>query len=59
MIARLRAIDCADAFKSYYSRDSEAFEVELPGMCRDTETSATPNPSRSIPCITFEHCIRI
>jgi hypothetical protein len=45
MITRLRVIDCADALKSYYSRDSETFEVELPGTCRDTETSATPDPS--------------
>jgi hypothetical protein len=58
MIARLRAIDCAHGFKSYYGRDSEAFEVELPGTCRDTETTATPDPPQSGPCITFEHCIR-
>lgn len=58
MIARLRAIDSVNGFKSYYSRDSEAFEVYLPGTCRDTETNASTDPSRSVTCITFEHCIR-
>jgi hypothetical protein len=54
----MRAIDCGNAFKFYTSCDIETFEAELPGTCRDTETSATPDASRSVPCITFEHCIR-
>jgi len=58
MIARLRAIDCAHGFRSYYSPDIEAFQVELPGTDWDTETRATSDPPRSVLCVTFEHCIR-